>query len=661
MNQHARQSGTDRRTVSRPVVLMAAFLVLSAASIASAQAPAMRSWTSGEFKIEAKFVSVAGNAVTLQQADGETLEIELSALSPADQKYVATQKANPFKKKAASPFKPKAAMPAAAATSTNDGPEPAEEPGSAGRLVRPRWDGVQQVMTTPSTSGWKVTISTDGIPPAPEKLRSVPVPQKSGFFDGPKGVVFNGTGTRAVVGYAGANPGMNQKGSSRVSLLDLANGKLQGSGGQFGLYAPLALSDDGAQVLMRTDTFGPGGHDRLEFWTLGKSGVAKGEMWVPHEDAKGANGGDRDIRWGAYLDETRFATASEAGVLVIWRTKPLKPLATFTIQGGCTPALSPDRKLLAFATSKEIGLLDVNTLDVVAVRAAPMPNMAWTSFAFSPTGKRLACKVFINKVYVYEVATGDLYREVSLQGLNAQTAPVLPDDDLLIVGEHTLIDLESQVRLWQYQGNERVVTANNGVTWFELAASQDRAGALIPSKVPPPSAQEALAKAARDPNFFIFKPGATVSVDASGIPDASQRENVIRSLTANLAKSGVKVAPGSPVVVQASMTQGKEQEVAYRRFGGGFQVDRFKVHPWTSQLRIVYEGKSAWESGASSLPFMDMTRLEKNESLQDHVRKFDQPNYAYFGKAELPKLVTRPNGQGSGTLGISQVTLSGIR
>jgi hypothetical protein len=43
------------------------------------------------------------------------------------------------------------------------------------------------------------------------------------------------------------------------------------------------------------------------------------------------------------------------------------------------------------------------------------------------------------------------------------------------------------------------------------------------------------------------------------------------------------------------------------------------------------------------------------------VRKLEQPNYAYFANAELPKLLTRPMGQAAGTLGVSTVTLSGIR
>ena len=54
-------------------------------------------------------------------------------------------------------------------------------------------------------------------------------------------------------------------------------------------------------------------------------------------------------------------------------------------------------------------------------------------------------------------------------------------------------------------------------------------------------------------------------------------------------------------------------------------------------------------------------QLKKGESLEDHVRKLEQPNYAYFANAELPKLLTRPMGQAAGTLGVSTVALSGIR
>ena len=621
--------------------------------------PGLRTWTSGDYKVQAKFVSLANGTVTLEQFDGEILEIEIKLLSAADQKYATEQQrkaaTNPFQKKASTPFQKKAR----GATGARRAMSPGGDEGSGG-FVRPDWSGVQQLSATAARTGWEVPVPSASHSEPAARLRPVPIPGTTGFFQSSKGVVLNGGGTRAVVVYAGAQPGPNQKGTTRIAVCDLENGALLASSGQPGLYLPLALSDDGQQVVMRTDGFGPGHHGTLEMWNLSKSGVAKGVEWVPYESADGPSGGAKDVRWATYLGSERLATISEPGKLVIWQVRPLKPLATLDVQSGCTPALSPDGKLLAFATSGDIDLLDVESLEVVASQPAPMQNMAWTSFAFSPTGKRLACKVFVNKVVVIDVEKGSLYRDISLHGLNAQqTPPVFSDDDHLIVGDHTLIDLESQVRLWQYQGNEHVV-ASNGVCWFEVAARQNRAVALVPAKIPTDQVRQSLERAMRDPNFFIVKPGASVSIDVSGIPDASRRNEVIQSLTANLSGIGVNVAAGSPVTFQAALEQGKEQEISYRRFGRGFAVERFKVRPWIARIKVMYNGQTAWESSGSSLPFFEVAHLKEGESLQDHVRKREQPNYGYFQNAELPKLLTRPMGQAAGTLGVSTLTTSGI-
>jgi SLA1 homology domain 1, SHD1 len=659
MGQYAPHLRTDWFFPRRFLLLMPG-LVLLCIGHARAQESELRTWTSGEYKVKAKYVSSANGKVTLEQADGEVLEIELNQLSAADRKYVADQQqkaaSNPFRKKAQSPFQRKSR----GAPRADGAMSPSAESGSEG-LVTPNWSGVRQIAAIPRSTGWTVPVVVKAPPAAAARMRPVPIPPTTGFFQNSKGVVLNGSGTRALTGYAGATPGRNQSETTQVVICDLEKGALLGSAGQTGLYAPLALTDDASQVLMRTDVFGPGKHDRLELWNLGKSGIVKGDQWIPYAGATGGNGGDRDVRWAAFLDGERFATISEAGNLVIWQVKPLKPLATLSLHGGCTPGLSPDRKLLAFTTEKEIGVLDLPSLEVIALQPAPTQNMSWTSFSFSPTGKRLACKTLVTKVFVYEVADGTLHREISLHGLSArQTPAVFTDDDHLIVADHTLIDLETQVRLWDYQGNERVVAAN-GVCWFEIVSRQRQAGGLIPAKVPTAGVQESLTRAMRDPNFFIVKPGSSVSIELNGIPDASRQNEVIQSLTANLSKIGVRVAAGSPVTLQASIEQGKEEEISYRKIGGGFGVERFKVHPWISRIKLVYGGQTAWESGGSSVPVFEMTHLKKGETLQDHVRKLEQPNYAYFANLELPKLVTRPTGQGSGTLGVSTVTLAGIR
>ena len=93
--------------------------------------------------------------------------------------------------------------------------------------------------------------------------------------------------------------------------------------------------------------------------------------------------------------------------------------------------------------------------------------------------------------------------------------------------------------------------------------------------------------------------------------------------------------------------------------GAGFRLDKFKIRPQIGRVRFTYQGKVAWETGSSTIPFFDMAHLKKDESLQDHVRKFEKPNYDFFKHVELPKLLTRPTGQP--TLGTSKVTLAGVR
>ena len=103
---HRTMSHTLRRLA---VVVLAVVLVLTQPRSPAAE---VRTWSdaSGQFSVKAEFVRAAGGKVTLKTDDGNTVEIELAKLSPADQKYVAEQQAkpdNPFKKKSESPFQPK--------------------------------------------------------------------------------------------------------------------------------------------------------------------------------------------------------------------------------------------------------------------------------------------------------------------------------------------------------------------------------------------------------------------------------------------------------------------------------------------------------------------------------------------------------------------------
>lgn len=73
-----------------------AALAANATPMPSPGAAPLRTWTdnTGQFRIEARLVSVQGGAVTLQRADGRSLNVPLDRLSPADQNYVRLQAPN---------------------------------------------------------------------------------------------------------------------------------------------------------------------------------------------------------------------------------------------------------------------------------------------------------------------------------------------------------------------------------------------------------------------------------------------------------------------------------------------------------------------------------------------------------------------------------------
>ncbi len=79
----------------------------------TARAQDVRTWSdaSGKFKIKGTFKGEKDGVVTIEQEDGEEIEIETKKLSASDQRLVLVLKKevtdNPFKKKDEDPFKAK--------------------------------------------------------------------------------------------------------------------------------------------------------------------------------------------------------------------------------------------------------------------------------------------------------------------------------------------------------------------------------------------------------------------------------------------------------------------------------------------------------------------------------------------------------------------------
>ena len=523
---------TNPRGSLRATMIAAAVLGFCAAGLASAAAEEFRTWadSTGKFKVKAKFVEVTDGKVALEREDGSHVSIPLERLSEADRKIAAELQGgqeNPFKAEAPAKKAEAPARKAAKKRISQPKPDEDDEVTSAefGEIVRPRWSGVKQVLPVPTEEKWSLSIEAPKAP-APRSGRPLAFPGKNEFFEHITPPVINPICRRAVVAY------MLDKGPTRVFLCDLENRTVLVKGKIAGKLLPLALNDAGTHVLMRRED----SQDRLETWAISPSEVSKVCEWIPYDDQKG---GDRNIKWARYVGGEKLLTESGGGRLALWDAATTTPLYWLKIQGQCVPALSPDRKYVAFASDKEIGILDVAAGEVVAMQRAPQ-RFAFPVFAFTPKGTRLVCSAF-DRIYVWDVATGAVYREISMAGhmMHIGENLLCPSEEHILAGNKLLLDIESQARLWTYEGHESVAM-QGGVCWFEVVEN-DVVGALVPSVLPHPAAVETIQKATESPDFFVLKPGAMVTVNVSALPDPAEREKAEAALKKKLQANGCQV------------------------------------------------------------------------------------------------------------------------
>ncbi len=678
------------------VALIAAWL-----SVATGQE--MRTWAdkSGRFKIQAKFVEMSGKSVVLEKEDGSQVKIPLDKLSEADQKAVAEMGAaeeSPFEtmkpaKKASKKTRtvdedeeesaPRKSAKKKTTVVDADEEEPAarppkrkraaateEEDAEAGeggpRLVRPRWTGVKEVLAA-GGGKWDLTTEAPEESAGLKKAGPIPLPSKVDFFEHVAALAINPVCRRAAIGYtldkirAGGIPGSlgggmpGREGQTRIVLCDLESGEVLAAGTTAGKSALLALSDDGEHLLMRREDMGFNRSDLLETWRLTNSGIDKELQWSPHDEASGRA---HKIQWASYVDKDRFITASSAGPLVVWNAANAKPLYYLRIHGQCRPALSPDRKYVAFAVDKQIGVLDVTAGRVVAMQE-PDRLLTFPAFAFTPRGTRLVCRAH-DRIVVWDAATGAVYREIPLAGLllHGREGLLCPSEEHLLISNSLLVDIDSQAKLWTYRRQECGAVLG-GVCWF-VVSPHSGAGGLVPTALPHPGAQEQIEKAMQSADFFVVKPGCTVNVNAGALSDPAEREKAVAALTKKLEANGCQVAPNSSIELVATVETLKRRELSYRGFGplgGGSTTYNFQEY--ASRVKFVSGGQTLWETGSTNYPGM-MISLSRGETVEQYLRARERPNYSFFASVQLPKMVQKPS-QGGSTIGTSEVTPAGIR
>lgn len=629
------------------------FIVVFSGCLALAADAAPRTWTdsTGKHKMKATFVSLADGKVTLAKDDGDTIEIELKKLSKADQKYVAEAAKeaddSPFKStsKADSPFKttpPRGKKPGGRNTS-GDQPASTAEP----RTLEVDYSSTE-LITLANTEAWQVDVPDAGDIFA-SMPKTAPLPPKSNFFEGIKGIAVSPVAGKAAVAFNFDQP--KPTGSTRVVLCDLSTGKTTPPASAAVQMVPLAVHDDGKQIVMRRDEFGFGNLDRLELWTPKGSRAERALAWIPYADSQH---GGRDVMWAEFLSADRLATSSRGGKVVIWSFPALEPLSSFILAEGAVPALSPDRTRIAYCNGKEVGIFDVTRGEVIAQQATP-EELVFPTVLFSPSGKKLAA-IGRDKLLVFDTATGATERSISLAGIIVTEGSQFPDDDFVLINGHVLIDLQNQLKLWSYEGHHKAACAG-GWTFFGVSDGEQKPGALVAVQVPHAAAESMLKQALTQPDLFVLHSGSTVKLNID-VPDAAERERVRKALTDRLQTIDCKPGDNGTIELVATMEGPKDRQVRYM-FGGG----DYHVKEYTARVKFVYQGQTAWERSGSNVP--GVMALKKGENVADKLRASEKPDYAFFEHVLLPKFLQKPAaGKGAGgslTLGQSPVTVAGLR
>lgn len=613
------------------------------AARAGAEHP-VRTWTdsTGRFTIEARLVSAEGEQVLLERADGTMVRIDLEKLSAVDREYVLElPEESPFETVEASPFEPAAPRSVAPAETTVEAP-------GAGRAVQIDWSRSRAVDLNPQQEAWSFEPISPASP-AFEATRRITVPPKRDFFEKTAGLAVSPNGRRAVIGYVLGRPRTEE--TTRLVYCDLESGRALNVPEVPGEMMPLAVPPEGNLVLMRRHEFGHGNQDRLELWSLSAEGVRSQVQWTPYD---GERGGNRDVKWATYLPDNRLLTISSGGQVALWEATAPAPIWHLPTKGGLIPALHPSGRWLAVLVGEELMMIDIAAGAVAAVLSAPA-NLHHPTLAFSPDGARLACGSH-SKLYVWEMADGQLSREILLSNTVVTGDLLWTDDQHVLIGKRVLVNVDHQVRLWEYQGADQVTRV--GEICLLVTSQGDKGpGALVPASLPHPQVGRALEQAMAAPDFFVLREGTRVRLDVTGIEDAEQQEEVRKQLEERLEARGFQVDDQGTITLVASTERGDRREISYRTIGRGFGVRTYEVREFVSRLAFEYEGKTAWQSRGTNLP--GFVRLEEGQTMQQYLRRSERPNYAFFERIELPRLLMKPTN--GAVLGRSKVTAGGIQ
>jgi len=602
----------------------------------AAQSPAAKSekrtWTdsTGKFKIEASFVELADGKVRLKKDDGEILSIPLDKLSAEDSQLVQSLMKGGD---SASPF---------VSESKGTTAEPKKEkPADDVDLASADLSSIRE-LTIGDSGTWNLkpdAVTLGDQTPANQTIQlKQPPASRNSFFEKTRRTIFHHQTGRAFVSHVYSWQGE----IARVEVCDLLKGK---SVGDFELKASGVLVDvsaTGERVLVRKDGHLHAHKNRLDVYEMTGSTPKHVVSWLPYDEKDWTK---RDMRFASFAGEDHVVTVSVKNKLIVWRLDGLKAIHTLQVPG--TPAVSTGHNQLAVPMEFGVAILDPITGETSGRLATRGPVLS--AVQFSPDGRWLV-GVRPQNVLVWDLATGEVAHDVSVMKQMAADSVDWVSEGYVLVDNTHLVDLERRVVLWQYQGID-AGAVHAGTCWSVQTSQDKKSKALLPISMPHDRAKS-VANGLDADSLLALKPGTSVSVQVLGLPEANQRDIVTELLTAKLKQSGMTVAAGGKVVLEASVTDGKEHEVDYHRLGK--QKVKEKIH----SITLKENGKVVWRATYIKGPPYILS-IKLGEAAKDAIAKAMATNMPFFQDARIPTYVARPGDKGA--YGASKLTPSGLQ
>lgn len=576
----------------------------------------IRTWAdaSGLFKLQAEYVSHDSAGVTLKAADGQLYQIPLSSLSASDRVYAESHVTRPEGAPAEGVEKGPSAPPAAPA-----GPrQPVTVRGGA--------RGVKDVsLSGGEEPGWNAAPA--GLSKLAYRAEQFRLP-KFEFGEDATGFVLSRNGLWGVLT-------SELRDATRVTVLDMAKGKVALTSMSPGEYLAIAINEEGSRIAVKDVSFEArtSGHGSVVVSRVKPKEFEIEGTIIPFADMPDSFS---EVTWASFLAGDRLALLGPHGKLSLWNLENYSELCKIKPTFEVHVAPTVDGKLLAMTYGGDVALFDVENQKCLGTQDI---HFFANALAFSPSGKRLLA-YSLGQMAELDAATGEVINEITTVSGSGHDRVEYVSETMALAGNNALIDLENHLRLWDYSGRHLSACAG-GVTFFAIernVSGNDQMN-LVPMSLPHKEAADALEGIRNRPEDFPLRPGGPVAIDLSGVPEEF-RETVRAALMEKVSAHKFQVAPTAPAVIVARIEGPVATSVGYTLLGPNVRK-KTDLDVWTSTVAVKLNGQDAWSHKGTNRP--SFIAVDNDSDIQGLLKSRNGgPNLKVFETARVPRLLARP-------------------